>query len=218
MELYEGVRAVSRLEAMGLKMSLLLEALRLACNDAAACTPLDPPGNRGHVRWASAVRFLRMLLLPEGWTYENHACGGLATVVHPSGAFQIAVVTGNADTGSTVPGIMPATKYSRGASSHEAIEVNSGQGDLFTRVNISTGLKKPGMDSPGGCQTLFLLVHEKGETLISELSRPTVIGEHGRATEFVERIILDPLELGTPPPMHRFDAGDDDVDVVVTRK
>lgn len=213
---FEPREVAAKLGAIGLTERLLRDVLEMAVAEADTCTEFDPPGNRGHVRWAVGVRALRIFLVPLGWTFNNHASGGLATVIHPSKRLQIAVLAGDANTGR--PEAMPATKHPRGSAGIKAIDCNVAQGNLFAFARVPL-VTVPKAQEPEPVATLFLLIHEAGDTVFAELSRPTAISDGGRATEFVDRIILAPMATAPEPERpKRFDEGEDRLDIAVTKR
>ncbi len=175
--------AVDRLAELGLSVEIIERVVRRADAEASMCTPLDPPIMEGLTRWGRTNRFLREELIPAGWTFDNPR--NLPRTIHPSGEFAIIATTGDELTG--VLDLLPATKYTKGFATVQAVETN----EQLTLDFADFDLGAPdGQGRNGGeLLTWFMLFHVDDEGFRVELSLPDAITE-GRITSWAERIIL----------------------------
>lgn len=201
---------LSRLNELGLTEAALLRAVMAGYIAKSNCTENHPPLFPPIAAWSEAVRTLRDVLKPEGWTRFNDQ--NSPKTVSPDGAVSIIVSTGNDATG--IPSAEPATTSSKGPNTVDAIEVNR-----------SMQLYLPGMEMPVSLQnedddkvsTWILLAHHAKNELRAELSLPLAAGADGRVSVWQERIILSSQPLdGHPvvitPPVQP------DIDIAVRRK
>jgi hypothetical protein len=173
------------------------------------CTENHPPLFPPIAAWSEAVRTLRDVLKPEGWTRFNDQ--NSPKTVSPDGSISIIVSTGNEATG--IPDAEPATTSSKGPNTAGAIEINR-----------SLQLYLPGMELPVPLQdedekvtTWILLAHHAKNELRAELSLPLDVGSDGRVSVWQERIILraqplDGEQVVITPPVQP------DINVAVRRK
>ena len=198
-----------RLHELGLTEPALLRAVKAGYIAKANCTENHPPLFPPIAAWSEAVRTLRDVLKPEGWTRFNDQ--NSPKTVSPDGAVSIIVSTGNDATGN--PSTDPATTSSKGPTTADAIEVNR-----------SMQLYLPGMDLPVSLSdedekvsTWILLAHHAKNELRAELSLPLAVGTDGRVSVWQERIILSSQPLDGEPVVISPPALPD-IDVAVRRK
>jgi len=172
-----------RLAELGLTVEALRDAVLAGESARNGCTPNDPPIAPGFVAWQLATRTLREFLAPDGWTRSD---AGINTVVHPDG--EVAIVVGAGDDRTGLPHANPRTRYARGPATVDAIERNIQPG-LFDHL-----LPKNASDRR---KTYVLLICRVNEEVRSELSLPAAVGNDGRVECWFERILLDPISLGT---------------------
>lgn len=199
----------ARLKELGLTEPALLRAVKAGYIARANCTENHPPLFPPIAAWSEAVRTLRDVLKPDGWTRFNDQ--NSPKTVSPDGSVSIIVSTGNDATGN--PSIEPATTSSKGPTTADAIEVNR-----------SMQLYLPGMDLPVSLNdgdekvsTWILLAHHAKNELRAELSLPLAVGTDGRVSVWQERIILNSQPLDGEPVVISPPALPD-IDVAVRRK
>jgi hypothetical protein len=175
--------AVDRLAELGLSVGIVEQVVRRADAEASMCTPLDPPIMEGLTRWGRTNRFLREELIPVGWTFDNPR--NLPRTIHPSGEFAIIATTGDELTG--LLDLLPATKYTKGFATVQAVEIN-GQLTLDF-ADFDLGAPDGEARNSGDLLTWLMLFHVDDEGFRVELSLPDAIAE-GRITSWAERIIL----------------------------
>jgi hypothetical protein len=204
----EGTRAADRLAEIGLKASILDDALRGAEAEARTYTELDPPNMAGMARWARTVRLLREHLVPLGWTYDNPR--NLCRTVSPDRRMMIIATLG--DEGTGLAGAMPSTRYEKGVATIDAVNRNFVQLGLPLDLDDEEG---PIVEADSGEATWVLLYHRSDTEIRAELSLPDSIVD-GRIDTWLERIILPPVPLEPEPELssgYLFPAGDLDVPV-----
>ena len=188
----------ARLHELDLTEELLVEVVRYALTFHAECTANDAPSAPGFLLWDKAIRGLRDRLAPQGWkavTQQNYP-----TVVHPDGTFALTVAGGDQLTGDR-RGKHPATRNDKGSATQDAVHQN--QAVLWP---VSPNL------TPQAKQTWILLlrVDQAHEEVRAELSLPSGIGDDGRISWWVERIILTASPYGLPSLQSSKDDDDDD--------
>lgn len=199
------------LAVLGLTLDQITEARGRAQHDVDECTSLDPPGARGHIRHIRTVRYLREVLIPQGWTPDDS--GNVGAVVSPDGSTSIVVTSGDAATGQH--GQRPRTKYPKGEVTWRRVRQNV-QLELFE--DTSDPLEDDDTSETTCRQTWVLLQYPAGQVVRAELSCPKGVDDSGRISEWSERIVLPDLPLDTyetwvPGPDD--DEGDDGFDVPV---
>lgn len=205
----ESAAVFSRLQELGLNEPALQRAVMAGYIAKSNCTENHPPLFPPIAAWSEAVRTLRDVLKPDGWTRFNDQ--NSPKTVSPDGSISIIVATGNESTG--LAHAVPATTSSKGPNTTGAIEINR-----------TLQLYLPGLELPIPLQdenekvtTWILLAHHAKNELRAELSLPHDVGCDGRVSVWQERIILraQPLD-GEPvvitPPVQP------DIDVAVRRK
>jgi hypothetical protein len=196
----------ARLSALGVSGEILARAVDAGFQGAAGCTGHHPQNFAGIVTWGDAVRELRDLLVPTGWTAVDNR--GFPTAVHPSGEHQIAVAAGTRDTGRH-NGI-PRTRRPKGIVAELAIADNQVSLDPTGAVFGVTYTEPT-------AQTWFLLHYADpiADEIRIELSLPAEMHK-GVVTAWTERLIIDPLPgtrevpIEAPPEMP--------IDIAVTRR
>jgi len=193
----------TRLTQLGLKEPHLRDAAALGATEASRCTENDPAIARGFIQWEKTFRGLcDALLLEGGWHRGDDLV--YPRMVRSDGAIAIAVMGGNAATGTSDE---PTSRQPKGVLSKLAI-----QGNLFDLSTIALGPQKPG-------QTWHLMYYtdwETGETRV-ELSRAIRMEPDGHIAGWSERIILPPL-TGEPAPIRTDDDDDEGPQIHVERR
>jgi hypothetical protein len=207
-EVAEGAKAADRLAELGLKPSILDDALRGAEAEARTYTELDPPNMAGMARWARTIRLLREHLVPLGWGYDNPR--NLSRTLSPDR--RVAIIATLGDEGTGRPGAMPSTRYEKGVATIDAVNRNFVQLGLPLDLDDEEG---PIVEPDGGVATWVLLYHRTEHEIRAELSLPDSIVD-GRIDTWLERIILAPVPLEQQPELsseYLFPVGDLEVPV-----
>lgn len=195
------------LDALGLTLTPLLEAVQAGYLARSSCTANDAPFYPALSQWNRTVRALREKLLIEGWSKSDD--GNYCLVISPDGQIGIAVSSGCEYTGN--PDIMPTTKSPKGPSTVDAVLANAAQLILPGVISEMTITREDGR------VTWLLLFHCDHEELRAELSLPASMGDDGRPNAWKERIILPSMPID---PIIRDIAPDlgPDFDVEVKRR
>ena len=188
-----GPEAGGRLTELGLTEDMLTESILYGLRFLADCTNNDPPSIKGMLVWAKGTRRLRELLVPLGWTVDN--AQNYSITVHPTDMHAIAVTTGDFNTGN--PEGDPATNK-KGPATEAAVRRNAYQ---MSFADVDSSFQKP--KPVFGVQTWLLLHHRNASTkkLHVELSLPYGMDVTGHVTQWLERIVIEPVEfdLGAVP-------------------
>ena len=177
----------SRLNELGLKREILLEAVYFGATYAAECTSHDPSSTAGFLQWAKAVRRLRDILVLSGWDVSNER--NLPLTLHPSGRLAIGVASGDEHTG--VPNETPSTRYGRGPATRQVV-----RGNQLSFADWSA--EYADLESVATRQTWFLL-HFRDEVADEtrvELSLALEMTPDKFVTRWAERIILTSVDGG----------------------
>ncbi|ACZ40253.1 conserved hypothetical protein [Sphaerobacter thermophilus DSM 20745] len=181
--MYLPAQAESKLEPLGLTVSVLTESALEGLHAALSCTDNHPRNAHGFYQWAETVRALRDRLLPLGWTRRDEQ--GFPLVVSPSGETSLAVAKG--DEGTGLQHRVPQTTSKKGPKTRKLVQRNVVQLQLFAEESVDHfdegSLKHLGW---------LLLVHRDFhcQELRLELSLPEGLNADGRVSEWRERIIL----------------------------
>lgn len=202
--------AVDRLTELGLSVEIIERVVRRADAEASMCTPLDPPIMEGLTRWGRTNRFLREELIPAGWTFDNPR--NLPRTIHPSGEFAIIATTGDELTG--LLDLLPATKYTKGFATIQAVETNVQLTLDF--ADFDPGAPDGQTGDAGDLLTWLMLFHVDDEGFRVELSLPDAIVD-GRITSWAERIILPaiPRDDDRLPSLQAPDGDDQSGEIIV---
>ncbi len=191
-----GPAAVDRLRELGLTGEILTGSVLYGLGFLADCTNNDPPSAKGILVWAKGTRRIRDLLVPLGWIAENNR--NYSITVHPTDTHAIAVSTGDFNTGN--PEGEPTTSK-KGPETEAAVKRNAYQ-MAFADVNKSFQAPMP----TSRTQTWLVLHHVNASTkkLHVELSLPCGMDVTGQVTQWLERILVEPVEfdLGPVPSNH----------------
>lgn len=145
------------------------------------CTSHDLPHMPGSLLSGKALRELRDILVPRGWTSRTRH--GHGTVVHPSGLVAITTAVGDHNTG-----LAHATPYTSAA---KGLETEAFIQESQLRLFDSTPLLP---NRPIGC-VLLIHVFDKERRVNLELSVPQRTDEHQRISAWHARLILHPISL-----------------------
>ncbi|MDD5579178.1 MAG: hypothetical protein PHY16_07870 [Methylobacter sp.] len=177
-----------RLALLGLKESLLREAMTQGYLARARLTANHPRIFHGTSTWAETVASLRELLRPEGW--EKSDIGNYELTLNSTRDIAIQVVTG--DEGTGLAQAMPSNKCPKGRNTIEAV-INNRQLDMFEEL-----IPQP-YRGINNLSTWILLYRITKEVVRCELSLPSTVSEEGRITGWKERILLRPLYREAKP-------------------
>lgn len=178
-----------RLHRLGLAPDVLLNAVRAAYAAWSNCTDLDPAMYPGQTMWATAVRHLRIGLLP---TWQLCEAGNFSLTLSPDKQVAIGVATG--DDGTGVADRVPVTKSRKGPRTMEAVAANNAQLglDLAFADGWAPPLSDP--DELGAYVTWLLLIYRDHSEVRCELSLPLGFDEYDRVSAWTERIILSSID------------------------
>jgi len=184
------IAAARRLQDLDLTAGVLLNAVTASYQARSNCTELDPKMFPGLTMWATAIRHLRMGLLPR-WTVNDE--GNYPLTVSPDGSVAISVATADEATG--VANRSPATQSSKGPRTMEAVAANNAQ--LGFELVYPDGWALPAYDGGrfGDCATWLLLIHCDETTVRAELSLPLGVDEFRRVSGWKERILLPNIDI-----------------------
>jgi hypothetical protein len=200
----------SRLAELGLKSSVLREAIQQGFAFWASCTPNHPSNYPGISAWANTIAALRELLHSVGWTRRDK--GNLPVTVDAAGRVSIVVSTGDEYTG--FEDSTPSTQSSKGPRTANAVEGNAQQMTLFDlRREIET-------QSAERLTWILLFHRDKASNEVRcELSCPVKINEDGQIDSWAERIILPAIPFGGDSAEVRNDVPQTpQIDVKIKRK
>ena len=183
------IEAQDRLSALDIDPQDLLAAVSFGQAFWADATLHDPRSSVGITAWGKTVRMLRDILVPKGWTVENHH--NYELTVHPSGDFAIAVSAGD-DRTALSDDLLPETRAPKGVWTTRVVNAN--------KLQLSFAEVSPEWVQQIR-QTWMLLYYRDNKTdeLRVELSLPVGMNEDGRVDEWQERIVLtnsDELNIG----------------------
>lgn len=203
----------SRLADLGLEEDDLWAAIQFGVAEASRSTDSEPTNAPGFIRWAKTTGKLRELLTIRGWTRRDEA--NYPTALGPDGKVAVAVVSGDANTGTEHD---PQSRQPHGSATEHVINRNQLQFADFHPT-------MPRPDHQGADQTWCLVYYEDEETgeVRAELSIPIRMNADGRVGGqggWQERLILQP-PTGQPADRRRTRDDDDDFGAYkadVTRK
>lgn len=198
----------ARLAELGLMADELRDSVTSAYSIASGLTSNHPRLAQPFNIWSEMVAALRDAKAKDRWVKKYDR--GYETICDPGGICQVAVSSGNSDTGIE-GGRGPRTKGGKGPATRDAVNRNQ--------------LSFPGMENRDPDETVvptWLLMHTydpvKSE-IRCELSLPMEM-EGKIITEWSERIILDPIPFEMDDPVDDTDLPDDDdpIDIDVPRR
>lgn len=211
-DLYEGTRAVRRLERLGLTVELLCGAAARGDDARQQCTIFHPAQSKGHRMWSDTTAALRegCLALTDGWRIDR--ANNFETVAHAGRALAIAVVGGDEFTGWRGHKD-PKVRRKRGPMTTKRVLDNYlGMEPLFPIKSLLGEL-----DEPASWQTWFLMIRATDDALWLELSQPVGLDHAGYVSEWSERILLPRLAVsGGVTPID--DEGEDDEPFTISKK
>lgn len=175
-----------RLEALGVPLAVLQEAIRAGQLNADFCTTGHPRTYPGIVAWGETIGTLRRLLGGLGWTFNDDE--NIPRVVSEDGSVVITCISGNDDTGirkgvagTRNPRRSAGLRILRRNAQTEMVELLP-EGEKGRRVVLSG-------------KTWFLLYRRDGDVVRNELTLATAARSDGKLLEWSERLILPPVSL-----------------------
>jgi hypothetical protein len=206
---------VTQLHQIGLPEKTIKTAVLRGFVARSSCTPFDPPSFPGTVQWAQTHRALRMLAVRQDWKpTDTH---NYSRIISPDAKVAITVATGDEYTGIEGEG-EPRTKYPKGSETTIAVETNV---KLHQQLTLWPVPKVQNQKPTITAQALWIvLVATTEDEVRYELSRPKGQDDQGRVVSWYDRIIFDPIEIGSIPSGNEDnddDDGDDGVYVPVER-
>jgi hypothetical protein len=207
-----------RLRQFGIDVKTLRGAALASEIGRTRATANHPPITGGFNGWADGVAALRDALMPQGWTKCDAM--GYSTIVSPDGNRQIAVASGDRQTGK--PGGTPRTKSPKGPRTAKAVRDNH---QLTMLAALGIGPEAPDIndgasDVDARRETWILLIVRDRNVLRVELSLPATMDEEDRVAAWLQRIILPAIDLDEPGIGGTLPAPEPgpDFDVTVTRR
>ena len=206
------IAVVRRLREMDLTVDVLLNAVTASYQARSNCTELDPKMFPGLTMWATAVRHLRMGLLPR-WKVNDD--GNYPLTLSPDGSTAISVAT--ADDATGIANRSPATQSSKGPRTMEAVAANNAQLGLDLVYPENWVLPTYDGGRLGDCATWLLLIHCDKTEVRAELSLPLGIDEYRRVSGWKERILLPRIDID---PLRELETDDrqQPIDIPVQRR
>lgn len=209
--------ASEHLTRMDLSIELLLDAVKVGHASRFSATELHPPTTPGFNAWSDTNFGLSRRLIDEGWSRE--VVDNIPILIHPNGAYQIVVSSGDHATGTELESLIPSTLQKKGVKFSSLFGGNS-RGLFDKDVPLENLMKK----TTGECPTYILLYYydqTKNETRC-ELSLPSPADkakianrEKQYVSEWQQRIIIG--TVGGEPDAPRPDFTED-TDFDITRK
>jgi hypothetical protein len=195
-----GVDAAHRLDALGLTIELVRDAVLAGVAARAACTEHDPATLPGTLLSGRAIRALRDMLTPRGWRKETFR--GLELVVNPTGRTAITAAV------ARLSGHGTSTRHPKGPAMQAVLSTNREvQLDLFEAAVAS-----PATTEEKGKETWILLIHFHRTRVDFQLSLPDEMDADGRVSSWLEHIVFSPIGQDVPV---RTNTADDEPEIVV---
>lgn len=178
-----------RLHRLGLEYEVFERVALEGVHAARETTAHDALIAAGIRRWLEMVRVLRDEMCPKGWHADR--IDGHELLVDPTREFAINVLAGDAATGD--PDAAPLTKSAKGKATRAAAHNNMRQANLFP-LSAYTARTPTRL---GNLKVWTLLhYHDHDESVIRmELSMPIGLDAQNRVADWLERIILPPVEV-----------------------
>jgi hypothetical protein len=190
--------ARERLAELDITLDILQEARQEGLFAYQSRTPHHPIIYGGTIAWAETIRSLRdQLAVRSGWRAERN--GGVEFTTHPHNSLSIVVRAGNAATG--VENQHPQPNAENGSRTLDYVETNRRLATLFPIESVDPGRTHPLVDimraDPSTPNTWMLLIYRDMalKQQRAELSLPSRIDEQNQVVEWLERIILEPIDF-----------------------
>lgn len=181
----EPIAARSRLAALGLGPESLWDALNYGLAERNNLTANDPLWLWGILTSGKITRGLRDQLVPLGWEICNDRT--YATVIHPNRLLQIAVSSGDTDTGNPLG--HPATRVEKGIATELAVKSNQSGFHSILPDDFSNPT------NPMPTYLFLYCMNDASGTASAELALPIGISDDGIVREWLERIPLFPVDF-----------------------
>jgi hypothetical protein len=207
-------RPHTTLAALGLRESVLRQALLAGASRAAECTVNHPASAAGFYSWADTFAALAEMLILEGWTKTE--VRNLPVLLSPDNSVGLIVSTGDDHTGKAT--WEPAKK----TTGPQTVE--------FVKNNRIRQLQIPGLAHNAMYGTspeydwdtwVLLFYRDVGrQELRAELSRPVGFNGDLKAGHWAERLMLEPISLDPEVAITTevSEQSGPDIEVEVTRK
>ncbi len=181
---YEGEQAHQRLASLGLRLDILIEAVRVGEMERRSAHRYEPSGSPGFKDWVGKIRQLSIDLVPLGWVpNETYGLPRLENLERG-----IALTVGRGDDGTGRPWRTPRSKNPRGAASALCVRTNGEQLHLFDTAAAQSA----------SLVTYWLLTYSDESVLRSELSIPIDFAD-GQFVAWDDRIFLPEISLAPAP-------------------
>jgi hypothetical protein len=204
------VDVAGRLDELGLKESVLKDAVKWGCGFVLDCTLNDPAQLPGILGWGKITRALRDSFVPLGWKVATHRSQALTVSADKSVA--ILVAGGDTLTG-TASEISPTTRSAKGPATKDAIAENQRS---FAEVSPEFAELEP---TNTRTWVLLYCIDEEADEIRVELSFPRYIADNGYVSTWSERVLLSPIPLeGRTPPDGGEEIHEEQEEISVTRR
>ncbi len=209
--------ASAQLSKMDLNVEHLLEAVKIGHASRSNAGELHPPTTPGFNAWSETNYGLSRRLIDEGWSRE--VVDNIPILLHPNGAYQIVVSSGDMATGTELESMLPSTLQKKGIRFSSLFGGNSR--DLFDKDVAFENLMQK---TVGKCPTYVLLYYydQARKETRCELSLPSPTDqakienkEKQYVSEWQQRIIIG--SVGGEPDLPSPDFTDD-TDFDIQRK
>lgn len=207
--LVKTAEAREHLAKIDLNIDSLLKAVEIGHASRFNAGELHPPTAPGFNAWSDTNYGLSTYLIEEGWSRQ--VVDNIPILLHPNGAYQIVVSSGDMATGTDLESVIPSTLQKKGVKFSSLFGGNS-RGLFDKDVPLKNLMKK----TMGECPTYILLYYfdqARNETRC-ELSLPSPADkakianrEKQYVSEWQERIIIG--IVGGEPDAPKTDFTDD---------
>ncbi|MDI9408990.1 MAG: hypothetical protein QM523_07080 [Candidatus Pacebacteria bacterium] len=188
-QIFTGTEAEQKLVSMGLNPDSIRVAAIRGHIAGSNINQFDAKTASGTKRWLETLKHFRQLhceVNPKQWVAES--VEGLERLTNWENSITIITKSGDANTGN--PDKSPKTKNPNGESVTKLINSNYEQLLLPGVINDLIANNNPNEITT----YVNLYCHKKGKIYI-EISKPVFLNKDGMAQEWIERIILDPIDV-----------------------
>lgn len=209
---HERDSARRRLRELGLDYDLLLEVVKEGERNRVQATAHDPIPAGAWDAYRYRVRGLRDAFVPDPYLWTPDCVQGLELLRSSDGGRVIMTRTGDVAVGQANGFPQPVRTF--GEATARAVAANES-------LLIDPDWLNVAANDPAGQETWILLVHPVGDGVArAELSHPSGTSANGRVEGWVERILLEDIDITEPERAERPEDQPalDDVESLVTRK
>jgi hypothetical protein len=213
-----GTDAERRLQALGLKLEYIDDAVRAGADARASKNDFEPQSAPGLKDWIARVGKLRERVVSDtaGWYYADPR--NVPLVYEPEEQIALGVLLGDRNTGSEKPESGPRSKYPKGTVIAEATA--EGSAELTLELDLTQRSRRGHLDvaALAAMEVWFLVTFpdKVGDKFVvcREISLAKPIEPDSYITSWRERLIFPPLEFD-PVAMLTGPEKPEDIDVFV---